>query len=189
MYKKQNSHENQKTQKKYNIILIDDEQFILKELKNRLDEEGYNVKTFSDAADALTSIKALTVKSEISVIVSDQRMRYLSGIDFFTCLEEKKLLLNTSRIILTAFDDKQTIIKAIEKAQIFSFISKESFDLDEICLIIKRAVEAYDYKKEKAEYVEYLEREIDRLNKLIEVFQQKNQKNWVIRIIRKFKRL
>ena len=67
------------------VLFVDDEANILKALKRLLRNEPYQVLTATCAEEALDQFR----RSEIQVVVSDQRMPEMSGADFLSCLRER----------------------------------------------------------------------------------------------------
>ncbi|HDH52887.1 MAG TPA: response regulator, partial [Nitrospirae bacterium] len=68
------------------ILIVDDEENILRSLKRLLTNEEFEILTAISGEEAL---KILRVNPDIALIVSDQRMPGLSGVEF---LEQAKSL-------------------------------------------------------------------------------------------------
>jgi response regulator RpfG family c-di-GMP phosphodiesterase len=73
--------ENNKKEKKYTILLVDDELANLEAL-TRLLEEEYNITKAKDGFEALAILRNDLYSSEISLIISDQRMPGMAGVEF-----------------------------------------------------------------------------------------------------------
>jgi diguanylate cyclase (GGDEF)-like protein len=129
--------------RKHTIMIVDDEESQLKYIESLLSDE-YNVITDRDAQEALHIIENMEHPEELSLVISDQRMAGLTGMELFERLIP--IIPDTIRILLTTYEDKPVIMKAINYPKIYEFILKP-FDPDDLKLRIKRAVEAYDYKK------------------------------------------
>jgi response regulator RpfG family c-di-GMP phosphodiesterase len=144
--------------KKYTIMIVDDEEAQLKSIESLLSDE-YNVITDRDGQDALEIIEKMEHPEELSLVISDQRMPGLTGIQLFERLVH--IIPDAIRIILAGYDDKDVILDAINKTKIYEFILKP-FDPDDFKLRVKRAVETFDrqlevetnYRKMKKEYQE-----------------------------------
>jgi internalin A len=139
--------EKEKIIKKHTIMIVDDEEAHLKAMESLLSEDYYII-TAKDGQEALDLIAKMENPENISLIISDQRMPKLTGLQLLEKI--KDIIPNTIRIILTAFDDKDVIIDAINKAHIYKFILKP-FDPDELQLIVKKAVETFEQQKESKE--------------------------------------
>jgi len=79
------------------ILLVDDEDYIVKLLKIFLKEAGYEVITASDGADALKKAKAQIPH----LIVMDYLMEGLSGLDTVRKLKSQKETAHIPILILT----------------------------------------------------------------------------------------
>jgi len=118
------------------ILLVDDEQNILRSLKRELLDMPYGLLTASSASMALE----LLLSHNIAVIISDQRMPKTCGTELLALVREK--YPDTVRILLTAFSDMQDIIDAINKGGIYKFLLKP-WNTNELKQIIAEAVDHY----------------------------------------------
>lgn len=135
----------ERIKEKHTIMLVDDEPVILKELKKFLEKE-YSVITAQSGEEALDILNRENT-DEISLLISDQRMPGISGVEFFERLVEENIIPDAIRFILTGYIDIPLIVDAINKANIYKFILKP-YNPDELMLTIKRALEVYDLRKE-----------------------------------------
>ncbi len=140
--------------KSHIILIVDDEEENLVNLKGML-EEDYDVISASDGKTALELVQHDTNPERIHLIISDQRMPGLSGVEF---LEQTiEVIPKTVRIILTAFSDVDTIINSINRGQIYRFILKP-FNREDMRLTVKRALESYELEEQNAQLVEDLQK-------------------------------
>ncbi len=100
------------------ILIVDDETIVLSALKMTLERDGYHVVATSSPHKALE----LVAQQDFAVIISDQRMPEMLGLDFLA--ECKKQRPHASRILITAVLSLPTIIEAINKGEIFRFVAK-----------------------------------------------------------------
>jgi PAS domain S-box-containing protein/diguanylate cyclase (GGDEF)-like protein len=100
------------------LLLVDDEQNIQTALKRLLRRDGYRILTASSAAEGLQ----LLAINDVSVIVSDQRMPEMTGVEFLSRV--KDIHPNTVRMVLSGYSDLQTIADAINRGAIYRFLSK-----------------------------------------------------------------
>jgi DNA-binding NtrC family response regulator len=144
--------------KKHTIMIVDDEEKALESMYSLLSED-YHIITAQDGQEALDMIEKMSQaeKDKLSLIISDQKMSKVTGIELFERL--LPILPKTMRIILTGYADIPLIIDAINKTQIYQFIQKP-FEPEDLKLIVKRAVEAYDRQQELDEYRSKLEIEL-----------------------------
>jgi DNA-binding NtrC family response regulator len=141
--------------KKPIIMIVDDELRQLDALSSLFAKE-YSVITADSGEKALELINGMKNPEEISLIISDQRMRGLTGIEMFEKL--KDIIPNTIRILLTAYDEKKDIVDSINEAKIYEFILKP-FESEELMLRVGRAVEAFERQRELDRYRQNLEKE------------------------------
>ena len=100
------------------ILIVDDEPIVLNALKHTLEREGFHVTICT------SPLKALAVLAErtFSVIISDQRMPEMTGLEFL--VETRRICPNASRILITAVLALPTMVDAINKGEIFRFVAK-----------------------------------------------------------------
>jgi DNA-binding NtrC family response regulator len=125
----------------HTILLVDDEENILRSLKRQLVDTQYRLLTAGSAAQGLEVLAA----QDIAVVISDQRMPGMSGTEFLTTVREQ--YPDTIRILLTAYSDMQDTIDAINKGGIYKFIHKP-WEEQELKQAISQAVEQYAAARE-----------------------------------------
>ena len=90
---------------------------------------------------------AILKNSNIHVIISDQRMPEMTGIDFFkTILPVYK---DPIRILLTGYTDLEAAIDSINEGEVYRYISKP-FQKPQMQQLIKDAYELYYLRKKTA---------------------------------------
>eukprot|EP00968_Pinguiococcus_pyrenoidosus_P008297 scaffold581_cov263-Pinguiococcus_pyrenoidosus.AAC.4 len=72
----------------FNVLLIDDDEALLKAVGELVQERGYNASTAASGAEALSILRASDPRPDI--IVSDIRM---PGLDGFALLQQVRLAL------------------------------------------------------------------------------------------------
>jgi len=100
------------------LLLVDDEVHILAALKRVLRRDGYRILTATSAAEGLE----LLACNKVAVVMSDQRMPGLSGVDFLRQVAD--LYPDTVRMMLSGYTDFSSITGAINRGAIFKFLSK-----------------------------------------------------------------
>jgi len=143
----------EKKDKKHTIMIVDDEAAHLSAMESMLAED-YHIITAKDGQEALDIIQKMEQPGIISLIISDQRMPGLSGIQLLERLIP--IIPKTIRIILTGYPDIPVIIDSINKAQIYKFIAKP-FETENFKLTVRRAVEAFASQQKLEEYQRILE--------------------------------
>ena len=119
------------------LLIVDDEPIVLAALKETLEREKYHVVATTSALKALEILR----EREFAVIISDQRMPEMLGLDFL--VESKKLRPLCSRILITAVLSLPTIVDAIIKGEIFRFIAKPWLR-EELTTTVKNAINRYE---------------------------------------------
>lgn len=100
------------------LLIVDDEHNITQSLSRALRGEDYRVLTAHDAAEAFE----LLATHRIQVVLSDLRMPTMNGTEF---LRRVKLMYPaTIRMILTGYNDINTVTSAVNDGAIFKFVSK-----------------------------------------------------------------
>lgn len=122
--------------KNYNILYVDDERQNLVSFKATF-RKHYTIYSAQSGKEAIEILR----KQEIDLIISDQRMPEMTGVQLF----EKILpeFPDAIRMVLTGYSDVQTIIDAINKGQVYYYITKP-WKHDELKIIIDRALDAYE---------------------------------------------
>jgi putative two-component system response regulator len=127
---------------KFNILFVDDEEEILKSLNRTFCMDKNLNLFFSPSAEE--GFKVLE-NNEIHVIISDQKMPVMSGVDFFKITKER--YSDSLRILLTASTDVEHTISAINDGEIYRYINKP-WDIIELRGVVFNAL---DYAKLKIE--------------------------------------
>ena len=120
------------TQAKTRILFVDDEERILTALKN-IFRGKYHVLTATNGQEALEFMR----KFQIPVVVSDQRMPGMLGVDLLRRSRESSP--DTVRILLTGYSDLASIVGSINDGEVYRFISKP-WDNQELQQVIAEAV-------------------------------------------------
>lgn len=119
------------------ILLVDDESAALTLLQATLEHSGYEVIGHTNPLEALEEIKRRT----FSVIVSDQRMPGLSGLELLA--QAARLQPNATRVLVTAVLHLDTVIDAINKGEIFRFVVKPWLR-EEFLATVKNGIQRYE---------------------------------------------
>jgi putative nucleotidyltransferase with HDIG domain len=119
------------------ILLVDDEENILKSLQRLLIDEEFEVHMATSAEQGIAAIKGL---DNVGLIVSDQRMPGMNGSEFLQFCREA--VPDALRILLTGYSDISATIDAINKGGAFRYISKPWNDA-ELVQTIRDAVRQY----------------------------------------------
>lgn len=102
----------------YKVLLVDDEPAITEGLKRALYDEHFQIFTAKSAKEALHFLKT----ESISVVVSDEEMPGLGGLDFLTLVWEK--YPDTIRVLLTGKANLELAIRAINEGNLYRLFTK-----------------------------------------------------------------
>jgi DNA-binding NtrC family response regulator len=100
------------------IMLVDDDEQVLRALRRDLRELGGELITFTDAHEALKVLR----ERHISLVVSDEKMPGLSGWQFLSLA--RQIAPATVRVMLTAYADLEAFDMAIQRARIAKLFIK-----------------------------------------------------------------
>ncbi|MGH8075387.1 MAG: EAL domain-containing protein, partial [Lysobacter sp.] len=119
------------------VLLLDDEENVLRSLVRLFRRDGYNILTANSVRQAFDLLASNTVQ----VIVSDQRMPDMSGTEFLGRVRD--LYPDTIRMVLSGYTDVTTITEAINRGAIYRFLTKPWND-EELREHIHAAFRAYE---------------------------------------------
>lgn len=115
----------------------------------------FKVFTASSGEEALSLLE----KRGFHVIISDQRMPQMTGVELFGKIQEK--YPDPIRVLLTGFADMNAVIDAVNKGKIFHYLTKP-WNEEELTMTIQRAYKAWQDKqalKDSNEQLEFLLRQ------------------------------
>ncbi len=123
--------------KEINFLVLDDEPDILSSLQRLFYNENFSLHTTSDYKNALEVIE----KENIKVVMSDQRMPDILGVEFLKKVKEKKPEI--IRILFTGHADIQAAEDAINYGGVYRFINKP-WNSEELKGAVRQAMNHYD---------------------------------------------
>ena len=123
------------------IQLVDDEPNILSALRRLLKPQGWEVHTYDNVESALAGL----VEHDFAVNVSDYQMPTADGVTYLQFAKQRQP--DAMRLVLSAYGDRNPMIKAINQAEIFRYLTKP-WDDHEVVAAISSAVELYRLQKE-----------------------------------------
>jgi DNA-binding NtrC family response regulator len=113
------------------LLIVDDEPLILSSLLRSLQNKRYEIIATQSGEDALSIMR----NQNINVVISDQSMNGIQGIEFL--LLAKKYRPQTVRILLTGHADMELAVEAVNKGEVFRFLTKPWDDVE-----LKEAVDS-----------------------------------------------
>ncbi len=124
------------------LLVVDDEPEVVESVYNLL-RLHYRVITCTTAHDALEILRS---DAEIHVIMSDQRMPGMTGVELLR--QAKDLRPETTRLLFTAYADIRAVIDAINEGHVFRYLAKP-WQSDELEAVVRQAVEHHNLIVEK----------------------------------------
>jgi signal transduction histidine kinase len=137
------------------LLVVDDEPGVLRTVHDLL-RIDYNVLTCESGASALEILRSTPA---IDVIMSDQRMPGMSGVEVLR--HAREIRSETTRLLFTAYADIRTVVDAINQGHVFRYLSKP-WEPEELEAMVRQAVEHHNLIVEK--------------NRLLTELQQTNSK-------------
>ena len=122
--------------RRHTILVVDDEPDVVKSVQDllRLD---YRVLGATRASEGIRMLE----KEEIHVVMSDQRMPEMTGVQFLNHIRGEHP--EAIRLLFTGYADIRAVIDAINQGNVYRYITKP-WDPDELQTVIREAVERYD---------------------------------------------
>jgi DNA-binding NtrC family response regulator len=117
----------------HRIMVIDDEKIVGDMAKISLEQEGYEVEAFLNAAPALERLK----EEKFDIVITDLKMKGIDGMEVLRTI--KKQYPETQVIMITAFANLDSAIEALRE-DVHDFFPKP-VKLKELKASIKRALE------------------------------------------------
>lgn len=122
------------------VLIVDDEPLSRDTLRRTLDEE-FDVLV---AADARSAIQMLS-ENRVQVVLSDQRMPEVVGVEFLTQVRER--WPEVLRLLISGYTDSRDLIEGINKAGIYQFIPKP-WHPEHLLLTLRNATCLYQLQQE-----------------------------------------
>ncbi len=122
------------------LLVVDDEPDNL-DLLYRTFHRDYRVLRAENGPAAL---EILANEGDIAVIISDQRMPLMSGVEFLalTAAQYPDII----RIILTGYTDVEDLVEAINSGKVFKYVTKP-WNADELKAVVRQAMDTHNVLK------------------------------------------
>jgi len=142
------------------ILIVDDEPENIKALKRTLGE-GFDCVGVTNPTEALQLLE----ERDFSVIISDQKMPEMQGVDLLAEVAKKHPMI--TRVILTAHTEVADILKAINRAEIYRYILKP-WENEELIATLRQALERNQLLRENQNLINNLRDLNINLEKIVE---------------------
>jgi PAS domain S-box-containing protein/diguanylate cyclase (GGDEF)-like protein len=104
------------------LLYVDDEVNLLSAIRRSLRHKGYHVIAAASAGEAFE----ILARTEVGVVLCDQRMPGMSGTEFLSRV--KHMYPEVMRMVLSGYTDLQSVTDAVNHGAIFKFLTKPWVD-------------------------------------------------------------
>lgn len=125
------------------LLLVDDEENITSALVRLLRRDGYRILRANSGREGLE----LLAQNEVGVIISDQRMPEMTGVEFLS--QAKELYPDTVRIVLSGYTELNSVTDAINRGAVYKFLTKPWED-ELLRANVEEAFRRYEMMQENA---------------------------------------
>lgn len=137
------------------IVVVDDEEPILRFLSTLLKQDGYDVTTFSSAGDAVAAVKAAPHVHD--VILTDISMPGMTGLELLKKISDADGLI--VKIVMTGYATVDNAVSCLREGA-FDFIQKP-IESRHFAAVMRRAMDYRSLKLENARHQSHLERMVE----------------------------
>ncbi|RPI69409.1 MAG: hybrid sensor histidine kinase/response regulator [Ignavibacteriae bacterium] len=141
------------------ILYVDDEEHNLTAFRATF-RRAFNVHTALSASEGAALLK----EHPIEVIITDQRMPGMTGVEFLEQILGEHP--DPIRMVLTGFADMESIIDAINKGEVYRYITKP-WEESELKMVLDSAVEMFRLRSENKRLMEHLARYNEELERTV----------------------
>ena len=120
------------------ILFVDDEEDNLLVFRSSF-RRHFEIMTAGSAAEGLKILESFTP----DLIISDQRMPQLNGVEFLNSLPDEPLNI---RMILSGFSDIDTLIHALNKGKIYQYL-KKPWEKNELMQVMNTALKVLEARR------------------------------------------
>ena len=124
----------------YRILIVDDEENVRRMLATAFSLQGHETHDASDGKAALSLFSEI----QPDVVLIDIRMPEMDGIDALKVMRTQQPRIPV--ILMTAYAEVETAVEALRSGA-FDYVIKP-FDLDELSMVIQRALQLQEMKQE-----------------------------------------
>ncbi|HPO30498.1 MAG TPA: sigma-54 dependent transcriptional regulator, partial [Candidatus Hydrogenedentes bacterium] len=133
------------------ILIVEDDRVQREILADILRDDGHQTMEAADAESALEILKT----QDVSLLLTDLKLPGMDGIDLLR--ETRRLNPDIEVIIMTAHGTVKTAVSAMREGAA-DYLEKP-FDKDELCLVVDRALEKAELRRQNRDLRELVSRE------------------------------
>lgn len=150
------------------VLCVDDEPNILSSLRRLFRPRGYKVLLAESGAAGLEILE----REPVDLVISDMRMPEMDGAQFLEHVRAR--WPDTIRLLLTGYSDIGSILAAINRGEIYRYITKP-WDDNDIGLVVRHALERRELEREKLRLEQLTRRQNEELRLLNQSLEMKVQ--------------
>ena len=99
------------------LLAVDDEPAITASIADQL-HRRYHVLTAGSGEEALATLRT----EKVSVILTDQRMPGMTGVDLLARVAEE--VPDVTRLLVTGYSDIEAVVRAVNEGKVYYYLSK-----------------------------------------------------------------
>jgi signal transduction histidine kinase len=127
--------------RRYPILYVDDEPFALETFRAQF-KEDFTIHIAPDVEEA----QRLLDQHEIAVVLADQRMPGLSGVELLKRVKIQRP--DTVRMLITAYTDMDVVVEAINEGHVYRYVTKP-YNEDDLRNTLRQGIETHYLVRER----------------------------------------
>ena len=143
------------------ILAVDDDEGVTRALERLFSRRGLPTAVASSAEEALALLEGGLAPA---VVVSDQRMGGMDGVDFLAVVRRR--WREVRRILMTSFSDPDDLLRAVNEAQVHRFLTKP-WDPNVLVQVVEETLADYDLLEQLTALTGNLERQVEDRSKAL----------------------
>lgn len=116
------------------VLIIEDEELMIKALEFRLKKDGYEVELARDGRQGIEKLDSNTY----DLVITDIMMPFVSGLEVVSYIKKNLLMQHTPVIVLSSIGLERVVMEAFELG-VDDFITKP-FNLGELVIRVKKFI-------------------------------------------------
>jgi diguanylate cyclase (GGDEF)-like protein len=140
------------------ILVVDDKKIIRTTITQVLEDDGHEVITAANGADAL----ALYTEERFPIVITDIYMPIMTGIDLLAAI--KKIDERTQVIMMTSYASVDSAIATI-RSSAYDYLTKPFEDIELISNVVRRAAEKVRLERQTEHLIEMLRQKSEQLER------------------------